>query len=141
LFGQAQMRSKQQAKSRAYEVLEQVNLLDKANELAHSLTIMERKWLEVARALACQPRLLLLDEFMAGLNPNEVLQAVELVRQLNASGITIIIVEHIVKAITRTAERIIVLNAGRKLADGKAADVVSNREVIAAYLGTRHVES
>ncbi len=141
LFGQAQMRSKQQAKSRAYEVLEQVNLLDKANELAHSLTIMERKWLEVARALACQPRLLLLDEFMAGLNPNEVLQAVELVRQLNASGITIIIVEHIVKAITRTSERIIVLNAGRKLADGKAADVVSNREVIAAYLGTRHVES
>lgn len=141
LFGQAQMRSKQQAKSRAYEVLEQVNLLDKANEIAHSLTIMERKWLEVARALACQPRLLLLDEFMAGLNPNEVLQAVELVRQLNASGITIIIVEHIVKAITRTSERIIVLNAGRKLADGKAADVVSNREVIAAYLGTRHVES
>jgi branched-chain amino acid transport system ATP-binding protein len=140
LFGQAQMRSKQQAKSRAYEVLEQVNLLDKADEPAHALTIMERKWLEVARALACQPRLLLLDEFMAGLNPNEVLQAVQLVRQLNASGITIIIVEHIVKAITRTSERIIVLNAGRKLADGRAADVVSNPEVIAAYLGTRHVE-
>lgn len=136
LFGQAQMASRKKAESRAYEVLEQIDLLEKAHEPAHALTVMERKWLEVARALACEPRLLLLDEFMAGLNPTEIPQAVELVGRLNASGITIIIVEHIIKAITQTSGRIIVLNAGRKLAEGSAAEVVENPDVIAAYLGT-----
>lgn len=138
LFGHAQMSSRREAESRAYDVLEQVGLADKAQEPARALTVMERKWLEVARALACDPRLLLLDEFMAGLNPSEIPHAVELVGRLNASGITLIIVEHIIKAITQSCERIIVLNAGRKLAEGSAGDVVRNPDVVAAYLGTRH---
>lgn len=139
-FGKSQMNSHGQAKSRAMEILEQVGLAEKADEPARNLTIMERKWLEVARALACEPRLLLLDEFMAGLNASEIPQAVELVQRLNASGITIIIVEHIIKAITRTSQRIIVLNAGRKLMEGSAADVVADTGVIEAYLGTEIVQ-
>jgi branched-chain amino acid transport system ATP-binding protein len=140
LFGQAQMPSKKAAQARAYPLLEQVGLAGKAHVAARNLTVMERKWLEVARALAGEPKLLLLDEFMAGLNHSEIPQAVELVGQLNASGITIVIVEHIVKAITRACQRIIVLNAGRKLAEGTAAEVVANPAVIAAYLGTRYAE-
>lgn len=140
LFGHARIASRTGAKSRAYDILEQIGLAGKAHLTARHLTIMERKWLEVGRALASQPRLLLLDEFMAGLNPAEIPQAVELARRLNASGITIIIVEHIIRAITDTCRRIIVLNAGRKLAEGSAEEVVANPEVIAAYLGTRHVK-
>lgn len=138
-FGHGRVRGRKEAEARAHEILEQVGLMHKAQELAHNLTVMERKWLEVARALACEPRLLLLDEFMAGLNAAEIPQAVDLVRRLNDTGITIIIVEHIVKAITRTSERIIVLNAGRKLAEGSAAEVVRDPAVIAAYLGTEVV--
>lgn len=138
-FGKSQMSSHREATSRAMEILEQVGLAEKAGEPARSLTVMERKWLEVARALACRPRLLLLDEFMAGLNTGEIPQAVDLVHRLNASGITIIIVEHIIKAITRTSQRIIVLNAGRKLAEGSAAEVVADPAVVAAYLGTEVV--
>ena len=136
LFGSAQMASRQAAQEQAHAVLQQVGLAHRARDPARSLTVMERKWLEVARALACRPRLLLLDEFMAGLNAAEIPQAVDLVRRLNESGITIIIVEHIIKAITRTSQRIIVLNAGQKLAEGTAAEVVQNPAVIAAYLGT-----
>lgn len=138
-FGKGQMTSRKEAEARAREILEQVGLAEKAAEPARNLTVMERKWLEVARALACQPRLLLLDEFMAGLNPSEIPQAVDLVARLNASGITIIIVEHIIKAITRTSQRIIVLNAGRKLAEGSAQEVVQDPAVVAAYLGTETV--
>lgn len=138
LFGPAAMSSKKEAIPRATRVLEQVGLIDKADVPARDLTTMERKWLEVARALAGEPQLLLLDEFMAGLNPAEIPQALELVKKLNASGITLIIVEHIIKAITSACERIIVLNAGHKLAEGTAAEVVENPQVIAAYLGVRH---
>ena len=141
MFGHAGMSSRKEAKPRAYDVMEQVGLAEKANVLARDLTVMERKWLEVARALAGDPKLLLLDEFMAGLNPSEVPQAVGLVKQLNASGITIIIVEHIVKAITDSCDRVIVLNAGEKLAEGKPAEVVENPAVIAAYLGTRYAQN
>jgi branched-chain amino acid transport system ATP-binding protein len=138
-FGRRKLSSRKEAEGRAYEILELVGLVDKAQEAARTLTVMERKWLEVARALACDPHLLLLDEFMAGLNHSEIPQAVALVRKLNEAGVTIIIVEHIIKAITRTSERIIVLNAGRKLAEGSAAEVVQNPAVIAAYLGTEAV--
>lgn len=141
MFGHAGMSSRKEAAPRAYDVLEQVGLHEKADVLARDLTVMERKWLEVARALAGDPKLLLLDEFMAGLNPSEVPQAVGLVKQLNKSGITIIIVEHIVKAITDSCDRVIVLNAGEKLAEGTAAEVVENPAVIAAYLGTRYAQN
>lgn len=141
MFGHAGFSSRKTAESRAYEVLEQVGLADKAQVKASDLTIMERKWLEVARALAGDPKLLLLDEFMAGLNPSEIPEALALIRQLNTSGITIIIVEHIIKAITNVCPRVIVLNAGQKLAEGTAVDVIENPSVIEAYLGTRYAKN
>jgi branched-chain amino acid transport system ATP-binding protein len=140
LFGRAAMASKKEAEPRAYQVLEQVGLVQKANVLARDLTIMERKWLEVARALAGNPTLLLLDEFMAGLNPKEIPEALALIRRLNKSGITIVVVEHIIKAITNVCERVIVLNAGRKLAEGTAVEVIENPRVIEAYLGTHYAK-
>jgi branched-chain amino acid transport system ATP-binding protein len=141
LFGRAKMASKKEAEPRAYEVLELVGLAPKATVLARDLTIMERKWLEVARALAGNPTLLLLDEFMAGLNPKEIPEALALIRRLNKSGITIVVVEHIIKAITNVCERVIVLNAGRKLAEGTAVEVIENPRVIEAYLGTHYAKN
>ena len=140
LFGHAKMASKKEGEPRAYEVLELVGLAPKAKVLARDLTIMERKWLEVARALAGNPTLLLLDEFMAGLNPKEIPEALALIRRLNESGITIVVVEHIIKAITNVCERVIVLNAGRKLAEGTAVEVIENPHVIEAYLGTHYAK-
>jgi len=140
MFGYAGMSSRKMAEPGAYKVLEQVGLADKADVLARDLTVMERKWLEVARALAGEPKMLLLDEFMAGLNPIEIPEALALIRKLNASGITIIIVEHIIKAITNVCQRVIVLNAGQKLAEGTAVEVIENPLVIEAYLGTRYAK-
>jgi branched-chain amino acid transport system ATP-binding protein len=141
LFGHANMSTKKEGEPRAYEVLELVGLAPKAKLLARDLTIMERKWLEVARALAGNPTLLLLDEFMAGLNPKEIPEALALIRRLNASGITIIVVEHIIKAITNVCEHVIVLNAGRKLAEGTAVEVIENPLVIEAYLGSHYAKN
>jgi branched-chain amino acid transport system ATP-binding protein len=141
LFGRAAMASKKEAEPRAYQVLEQVGLAQKAKVLARDLTIMERKWLEVARALAGNPTLLLLDEFMAGLNPTEIPEALALIRRLNESGITIIVVEHIMKAITNVCQRVIVLNAGQKLAEGTAVEVIANQQVIEAYLGSHYAKN
>lgn len=140
LFGYARFSSRKKAEPRAYEILEQVGLAHKAQVLARELTIMERKWLEVARALAGDPKLLLLDEFMAGLNRAQIPEALALIRHLNASGITLIIVEHIIKAITTVCGRIIVLDAGQKLAEGTAAEVIMNPQVITAYLGTHYAQ-
>lgn len=130
-----------EAQARAVEVLEQVGLSEQRHLPAHQLNVMSRKWLEVARALATRPRLLLLDEFMAGLNPSEVQQAVEFVRSLRDSEITVIIVEHIIKAIMNCSDRVIVLNAGRKIADAAPADIVKDETVIRAYLGTDYAAS
>lgn len=138
LFGHARMSSKKAAEPRAYQALEQVGLAPKAQVLAHDLTVMERKWLEVARALAGDPKMLLLDEFMAGFNPSEIPEALEFIKRLNSSGITIVIVEHIIKAITNACQRVIVLNAGQKLAEGTAEEVIRNPQVVAAYLGPRY---
>ena len=140
MFGHAGMSSRKMAEPGAYQALEQVGLADKADVLARDLTVMERKWLEVARSLAGEPKMLLLDEFMAGLNPVEIPEALALIRKLNASGITIIIVEHIIKVIANVCQRVIVLNAGQKLAEGTAVEVVENPLVIEAYLGTRYAK-
>lgn len=120
------------------DVLEEIGLADKANRKAESFTILERKWLEVGRALASRPKLMLLDEFMAGISTAEVPDAVALVKSINASGVTVIIVEHIVKAITEACDRVIVLDAGKKLADGSVSEIVNDPAVIEAYLGSRH---
>ena len=102
---------------------------------ARSLTIAGKKRLEVARALAAKPKLLLLDEVLAGLNPTEVATMIELIRKIRESGIAVLMIEHLMQAIMSLSDRIVVLNLGRKLAEGKPDDVVHNTDVVEAYLG------
>jgi branched-chain amino acid transport system ATP-binding protein len=127
-----------EATEAAMAILTQIGLADKASRKAGSFTILERKWLEVGRALAGRPKLVLLDEFMAGISANEVSDAVDLVKTINASGVTVVLVEHIVKAITDACDRVVVLDAGRKLAEGSVGEIVNDPAVIEAYLGSRH---
>jgi len=141
LFGPQDGLNRHEAEGLAQEVLQQVGLEAKATHLAADLTVVERKWLEIGRALAGKPKMLLLDEFMAGLSSNEIPRALDLIKSLHAQGISVIIVEHIVKAVTSVCQRVIVLNAGRKLAEGSVKDIVSNEKVIEAYLGSRHAHS
>jgi len=138
LFGGQGDRKSTDAIDHGMEVLEQVGLAGKANLTAGAFTILERKWLEVGRALATRPKLMLLDEFMAGISASEVHHAVDLVKSINASGVTVILVEHIVKAITEACDRVVVLDAGRKLAEGTVDRIVNDPDVIKAYLGSRH---
>lgn len=132
------VKTRRDAEAHSLEVLKLVQLHDKARLAAHQLNVMQRKWLEIARALVTAPRLLLLDEFMAGLNPTEVAQAVEFIRRLKERGITVIVVEHIVKAITSCSDRIAVLTAGSKIAEGTPEEIIKNPLVISAYLGSSH---
>ncbi|HEX6220481.1 MAG TPA: ABC transporter ATP-binding protein [Acidimicrobiia bacterium] len=141
LFGGTGSKRTSEATAEAREVLSRVGLEAKGETKAGSFTIVERKWLEVARALATRPKLLLLDEFMAGLGPQEIPNAIDLVRSIRDSGVTIVLVEHVIKAITGACDRVIVLDAGRKLAEGSVSEIVNDPDVIEAYLGSRHVES
>jgi branched-chain amino acid transport system ATP-binding protein len=126
------------ARERAEEVLAFTGLADLAAQPARSLGTPGRKRLEIARALATEPRLLLLDEALAGLTPAEIQKAIALVRQIHARGITLVIVEHIMEVIMNLARRVIVLNQGQIIARGEPREVVRNPEVIAAYLGHAH---
>ena len=119
-------------------IFDRLGLVDKAKVLAKSLTIMQRKRLELARALAAKPRLLLLDELMAGLNPHEADDACDLVGQIRKAGITLVVVEHIVKAICGLSDRVVVLNMGEKIAEGPPDEIVHNPNVIDVYLGKAH---
>lgn len=128
-----------EARRIAEEILTFTGLEAKAHTLASNLTIADKKRLEVARALATQPRLLLLDEVMSGLNAQERQQAVALVQAIRARGISILLIEHIMDVVLPLSDRILVLNYGKKIAEGAPDVVTRNPEVIAAYLGTSYV--
>jgi branched-chain amino acid transport system ATP-binding protein len=127
------------ARRRAREAIEFVGLTAKEHTPARDLTTIDQRRLEMARALATDPRILLLDEVMAGLNPAEIDQAVALVGKLSKRGLTIVIVEHVMRAIMAVARHIVVLDHGQKIAEGSPNEIVVNPDVIRAYLGTGYV--
>jgi branched-chain amino acid transport system ATP-binding protein len=127
------------ARTRAREAIEFVGLTAKEHTPARDLTTIDQRRLEMARALATDPRILLLDEVMAGLNPAEIDQAVALVGRLSKRGLTIVIVEHVMRAIMAVARHIVVLDHGQKIAEGSPNEIVANPEVIRAYLGSGYV--
>nr|WP_255574782.1 ATP-binding cassette domain-containing protein [Caldovatus aquaticus] len=124
-----------EALARALPLLSRVGLAGRADHPAARLTYIDQKRVELARALAARPRLLLLDEWLAGLNPSELVQGIALVRALAEDGITIVMVEHVMDAIRALCTRVLVMNAGRAVAEGTPEQALSDPAVIAAYLG------
>jgi len=129
------------AEEKALNVLKLLQFEDKKDERAGNLTIAELKRLEIARALATEPKLLLFDEVMAGLRPAEVDEMVQIIQNLRDQGITIFIIEHIMRAIMALSDRIVVIHFGKKIAEGSPQEVASDDNVIKAYLGDEYVIS
>ena len=129
------------ARAYALEVLELLGLADKRDAHPGSITLPDRKCLEVARALATKPKLLLLDEVMAGLRPTETDRMVAIFKKLNAdTGLTILLIEHVMRAVMALSDRVLVLNYGKVIADGTPEEVTRDPEVLACYLGAEDVE-
>ncbi len=126
------------AREKSMKVLELLGLAHKADVPGKDLALIDLKRMEVARALATEPTILLLDEVMAGLNPSDGLQVMDMIRQIKQTGISIIIIEHVMRAVMGLCERIYVLSQGKMLAEGTPAEVSSNPEVIESYLGGKH---
>ena len=137
LFGRRSLRRSEAARV-ADEVLDRVGLAEKARLKGDELTTADRKRLELARALATGPELLLLDEVMAGLTPSEVAEAVALIREINRGGVTVVVIEHIMRAIMGVSDRVLVMHYGRKIAEDEPSQVLSDPRVVEAYLGTRY---
>ena len=130
-------RRRSDAEERAYQVLDEVGLLGVAKDRAGDLPLARRKRLEVARALATEPAVLLLDEVMAGLNPTEIRHAVDLFRELHQKGMTLVLIEHNLKVVRSLSQHVVVLDYGAVLAEGTPTDVLEHPDVVRAYLGNR----
>ncbi len=130
-----------EARDKARAVIEQIGLGAKTDHPAAGLTLAERKRLELARALATEPTLLLLDEVMAGLNPTETAAMVGLIKHVNAAGVSILLIEHNMRAVMTLSHRIAVLNFGEKIVEGEPATVANHPRVIEAYLGEEYVHT
>jgi branched-chain amino acid transport system ATP-binding protein len=138
MFGPERADSTREALARARDVLARVGLEDKADLAPGGLSVADARRLEFAKALAMRPRLLLLDEVMAGLRPGEIEAALELIRSLNEEGISILVVEHVMKAIMSVSDSVLVMHEGTELVHGPPGEVVEDERVIEAYLGQRY---
>lgn len=130
-----QKNTKAQAARLTDEILNLTKLYDLRETKSGKLSIEKRKWMDLARCMAVKPKLIMMDEVMAGLNPSEMEDSLELVRTINKEGITVLFIEHVMKAVVSVCTRAIVLNQGRLLCEGEPMEVLNNPEVVAAYLG------
>ena len=136
LYGHARERSRSVAEDRAREILGEVGLARDAARLAQTLTLAGRKRLEIARAIATRPRLLLLDEVLAGLTASEVVEALDLIRAIHRRrNLTLVVIEHVMRALTQLCNRIVVLHHGEKITEGSPAEILADQRVIDSYLG------
>jgi branched-chain amino acid transport system ATP-binding protein len=126
------------ARRAAEELLETTGLADRRQLLGSALTIADKKRLEVAMALATQPKLLMLDESMAGLTPVELQEIIALLRRVRERGVTLVVVEHVMEAVMQLSDRVVVLNSGKKIVEGTPREVIENPLVVQAYLGERY---
>ena len=140
MFGPSRAGSTREAIALAGDVLERVGLADKAEAEPGGLSVADARRLELAKALAMRPRLLLLDEVMAGLRPREIEGALELIRSLKDEGMTILVVEHVMKAILSISDSVLVMHEGKELVHGKPQDVMEDERVIEAYLGQKYAQ-
>jgi len=140
MYGPEHARSARAAVDQADEALERVGLLDRAELTPGDLSVADARRLELAKALAMQPRLLLLDEVMAGLRPGEIQPALDLIGSLRDAGVAILVIEHVMKAIMAISDQILVMHEGQELTRGKPDDVVKDERVIEAYLGERYAK-
>lgn len=130
--------SRAEAEETAWQYLDFTQLADEAHNLPSAINLQQRKFLELARALATKPSLLMLDEVLTGLNPAEIDASVEMIRKIHRSSITLIIVEHLMRVVTELATKLVVLNQGELLAAGEPREVMSREDVVSAYLGREH---
>jgi branched-chain amino acid transport system permease protein len=130
--------SRAEAERGAWEYLDFTHLAEVAHQLPDSINLQQRKFLELARALASEPSVLMLDEVLTGLNPAEIESSVQMIRKIHAAGITLVIVEHLMRVVTELSTRLVVLNQGALLAQGLPHEVMKRPDVITAYLGREH---